>query len=326
MKLIIQIQCLNEEESLPITLADLPKRIDGIDKIEILVISDGSTDNTVEVARSLGVDHIVEYAQRKGLARAFQIGLDACLQLGADIIVNTDADNQYCGEDIKKLVAPIVAGSANIVVGCRDIEHIKHFSPIKKKLQKMGSWVVRYLSGTDIADVTSGFRAYSRDAALKLNIVSDFTYTLETIIQAGNKNIPIAHVPIRTNEKLRASRLFGGSLDYLKKSIPNIIRIYAMYRPLRVFFYVGITIIVLGFLLSLRFIYSFILEPNVSRHVQSLIIAAVLFIIGFQIMIIGLLSDVIAANRKLIENILYRIKSFEFSDFRRNKDDDKTQE
>ncbi len=313
MKLIIQIPCLNEEQALPVTLKDLPKQIKGIDIIETLVVSDGSTDRTVEVAQKLGVNHVVSYNQTKGLARAFQTGLNAALQLGADIIVNTDADNQYRGEDIAKLVQPILDGQASMVVGCRDIDQIEHFSENKKKLQKLGSWVVRQLSSTDIPDTTSGFRAYSREAALKLNIVSDFTYTLETIIQAGNKDIPLAHVSIRTNEKLRESRLFTGTADYLKRSIPNILRIYAMYRPLRVFSYVGITVMTLGLLVSLRFVFSYIMEPSVSRHIQSLIIAAALLIIGFQIMVIGLLSDIIAANRKLIEEALYRIKRFELS-------------
>ncbi len=261
MKLIIQIPCLNEEQSLPVTFGDLPKKIKGIDTIETLVISDGSTDNTVEVAKELGVNHIVSYGQTKGLARDFQAGLDAALHLGADIIVNTDADNQYQAQDIEKLVRPILDGSASMVVGCRDIDNIEHFSSSKKRLQRLGSWVVRQLSNTDIPDTTSGFRAYSREAALKLNIVSDFTYTLETIIQAGNKDIPINHVSVGTNERLRESRPFKGTADYLKRTIPSIIRIYAMYRPLRVFSYAGIAVMGLGVLVSLRFFYSFIIRP-----------------------------------------------------------------
>ncbi len=313
MKLIIQIPCLNEEQTLPVTLRDLPDKIDGVDEIETLVINDGSCDRTVEVARDLGVNHIIEFGQTRGLACVFQAGLDAALRLGADIIVNTDADNQYQGQDIVKLIQPILEGKAGMVVGCRDIDGIEHFSASKKKLQKIGSWVVRQLSNTDIPDTTSGFRAYSREAALKLNIVSEFTYTLETIIQAGNKNIPIHHVAIRTNEKLRESRLFAGTANYIKRSIPNMLRIYTMYQPLRIFSYVGLFVISLGVLMSLRFVFSYIMEPSVSRHIQSLIIAAVLLIIGFQIMVIGLLSDIIADNRKLIEEILYRVKRFELS-------------
>jgi glycosyltransferase involved in cell wall biosynthesis len=320
MKLIIQIPCLNEEQTLPVTLRDLPGQIQGIDEIETLVINDGSTDRTVEVAKESGVDHIVQFNQTKGLACAFSAGLDACLCLGADIIVNTDADNQYQGQDIVKLIQPILEGKASMVVGCRDINGIEHFSAKKKKLQKLGNWVVRQLSNTDIPDSTSGFRAYSREAALKLNVVTDFTYTLETIIQAGNKNISLAHVPVRTNKKLRESRLFSSIGEYLRKSIPSIIRIYAMYQPLRVFSYVGLIVIILGFLVSLRFIYSFILEPSVSRYIQSLILAAALFITGFQIMLIGLLSDIIAANRKLIEDVLYRIKRIELSSSNKDKE------
>lgn len=313
MKLIIQIPCLNEEKALPITFKELPKQIEGIDEIEVLVINDGSCDRTVEVAKELGVNHVISYNQTKGLARAFQAGLEAALRLGADIIVNTDADNQYQGQDIAKLVQPIIDGKASMVVGCRDIDSIEHFSASKKRLQKLGSWVVRQLSNTDIPDATSGFRAYNREAALKLNIVSDFTYTLETIIQAGNKDIPLSHVPVRTNEKLRESRLFTNTTDYLKRTIPNILRIYTMYRPLRIFSYAGIIVMGLGFLVSLRFFYSFIVAPSASRHIQSLIMATALLIIGFQIMVIGLLSDIIAANRKLIEEVLYKVKKLELS-------------
>jgi glycosyltransferase involved in cell wall biosynthesis len=319
MKLIIQIPALNEEQTLPVTLKDLPQKIEGIDEIETLIISDGSTDRTVEVAKQLGVNHIVKFNQTRGLARAFSAGLDACLRLGADIIVNTDADNQYQGRDIIKLVRPILEDKASMVVGCRDIDHIEHFSENKKRLQKLGSWVVRQLSNTDVPDTTSGFRAYSREAALKLNVVSDFTYTLETIIQAGNKDISINHVAIGTNEKLRESRLFTSLTDYLKRSVPSIIRIYAMYQPLRVFFYAGLSVMGLGCLISLRFVISYIINPSVSRHIQSLILAAVLFIIGFQIVVIGLVSDIIAANRKLIEDVLYRIKRLELPFSREEK-------
>ncbi len=311
MKLIIQIPCLNEEDSLPVTLKHLPRQIEGISQVEILVINDGSTDRTEEVAREQGVQHIVKFSRRQGLARAFQAGLDACLKLGADIIVNTDADNQYQGEDIVQLIQPVLSGDAQMVVGCRDIENIPHFSKTKKRLQRVGSWVVRHLSETDVPDTTSGFRAYSREAALKLNVISDFTYTLDTIIQAGSRSISIEHVPVHTNEKLRESRLFSGIGEYLKRSLLALIRIYTMYRPLRVFTYVGSTFIFIGLLITVRFLITLIINPTVSRHVQSLIFAGVFFIIGFQVVIIGLLSDIIAANRRLLEDILYRVKKME---------------
>jgi len=313
MKLIIQIPCLNEEKTLPITYRALPKKIEGIDEIEVLVVNDGSTDRTVEVARQLGVNHIVSFSQTKGLARAHQAGLDAALKLGADIIVNTDADNQYCAEDIPALIRPILEGKADMVIGCRDIENIPHFSFVKKKLQRLGSWVVRQVSNTDIPDTTSGFRAYSREAALQLNVVSDYTYTLETIIQAGNRSISLAHVPVRTNEKLRESRLISSIPSYLQRSILTIVRIYTMYRPLRVFTYIGMGFILFGILLSMRFIISYIQQPTVSRHIQSLIVAAASTIVGFQIMVLGLLSDIISANRRLIEDALYRVKKLELA-------------
>ena len=311
MKLIIQIPCLNEEKTLAATINDLPKRIAGIDVIETLVIDDGSTDRTVEEARRLGVNHIVSLGRHCGLAKAFSIGLDAAVRLGADIIVNTDADNQYRGEDIEKLVRPILDGRAQMVVGERPIDAIKDFSPAKKKLQRLGSWVVRQLSNTDIPDTTSGFRAYSREAALKINVFSEFTYTLETIIQAGNRGINITHVKIATNRKLRESRLFCSIPVYVRKSLLTMVRSYTMYQPMRVFTYLGSAVMGLGFLVSLRFLYSFVLNPSASRHIQSLILAAVLFIIGFQILLIGLLSDIIAANRQLLEDVLLRVKRIE---------------
>lgn len=311
MKLIIQIPCHNEEETLPITLADLPKSIHGVSKIETLIIDDGSTDRTVEVAQKQGVDHIVRLTNNKGLARAFVAGIDAALKFGADIIVNTDGDNQYKGEDIALLVQPILKGKAHIVIGDRNTDSIAHFSPIKKRLQKIGSWVVCQLSNTDIPDVTSGFRAYSKEAALQLNVVSEFSYTLETIILAGNKNIPIAHVPVRTNPKLRESRLFTSISDYLKRSGSTMIRIYTMYRPLKVFTIMGLMFLGLGFLLSLRFVISFIHEPTISRHVQSLTVAAGLALAGFVTLLMGLMADMISANRRLIEDVLYRIKKME---------------
>lgn len=312
MKLIIQIPCFNEEKTLPITIAGLPKKIEGIDKIEVLVVNDGSTDETAKVARELGVDYIVQHTKNRGLAETFMTGLNASLMYGADIIVNTDADNQYNSEDIQKLIQPILSGDADLVIGERPIENISHFSFIKKKLQRLGSWVVRYFSGTNIPDVTSGFRALSREAALKLNIVSGFTYTLETIIQAGKKNLAITYVPIRINEKTRESRLFKNIPHYIKKSISTIFRIYTMYEPLKVFFALGSSFIGIALLISFRFLYFYFMGNGVG-HVQSLIFAAILFIIGFQIIVMGWLADLISMNRRLIEDQLYKIKKLEIS-------------
>ncbi len=253
MKLIIQIPCYNEAKTLPITVSHLPRKIEGIEAIEILVVDDGSTDETVQVARQLGVHHIVRLNRNKGLATGFTAGLDACLRLGADLIVNTDADNQYAGEDIAKLVRPILAHEADLVIGDRNTGAIEHFSWTKKRLQWLGSWFIRQLSGTTIPDATSGFRALSRDAALRMNVLSKFTYTLETIIQAGKKNIAMTHVPVEINPKLRESRLFSSNWSYIKKSLATIVRIYTMYEPLKMFSYIGGTIFGLGLLLGLRF-------------------------------------------------------------------------
>ena len=311
-KLIIQIPCYNEEKTLPVTLQAIPRAIKGVDKVELLIIDDGSTDRTVEVALGHGVDHVVKLTNNKGLAEGFLNGLDACLRLGADIIVNTDGDNQYNGADIERLIEPIVNGKADIVVGDRQVDTIPHFSLLKKKLQHLGSWVVRQVSGTDIPDTTSGFRAFSREAALKLNVVSKFSYTLETIIQAGKKNIAITHVPVGTNDKLRESRLFKSTLNYVKRSISTIIRIYTMYEPIKTFFLIGGLIFSGGLILSLRYLYFYFFTPFGGQgHIQSVIMAAVLFIVGFQVMVIGLLSDVIAANRRLLEDTLYRVKKME---------------
>lgn len=310
MKLIVQIPCFNEEQTLPLTLRDIPRQIAGVEEVEILVIDDGSEDRTLDVARENGVDHIVKFSGNKGLAAGFMAGLDACLKLGADIIVNTDADNQYSGKDIVKLIKPILDGKADMVIGDRDVENIEHFSFTKKKLQKLGSWVIRHISATDVPDATSGFRAFNREAALKLNVLSDFTYTLETIIQAGIKNITVDSVKVRTNEKLRDSRLFTSVRSYISRSVGTIIRIYTMYRPLRVFTSIGATIFSAGMLLGLRFLYYYI-SGSGAGHVQSLILSAVFIIIGFQIVMIGLLADIIAANRRLIEEVLYRVKKKE---------------
>lgn len=312
MKLIIQIPCLNEEKTLPETLQDLPRSIAGVDEIETLVIDDGSWDRTVEVARELGVNHIVRHTNNKGLAEAFMSGVDACLKLNADIIVNTDGDNQYCGKNIADLIKPIVEGKADMVVGDRQVNGIPHFSFMKKKLQNLGSWVVQHVSDTSIPDTTSGFRAFSREAALRMNVVSRFTYTLETIIQAGRNNVAIASVPVTTNPKLRESRLFRSIPRYLKRSIATIFRIYTMYEPLKTFAMIGVSVFSVGMLFSLRFLY-FYFTGGGAGHIQSLILSAVLMLIGFQVGMIGLLADLIRANRCLIEDTQYRIKKMEIA-------------
>lgn len=312
MKLIIQIPCYNEAEALPRTIPELPRQIEGIDEIEILVVDDGSRDGTGVVARSLGVEHIVRSINNRGLSAAFIIGINASLSLGADIIVNTDADNQYNAADIEKLIEPILRGEADMVVGDRNVDSIHHFSFLKRKLQRLGSWVVRQVSGTKIPDATSGFRAFSREAALRINVLTDFTYTLETIISAGKKRMAIQHVPVRTNPKLRDSRLFHNMWDYVKKSIVTIIRIYTHYEPLKIFFYIGASVFTLGFAISMRFLYFYIFG-NSQGHIQSLILSAVLLIVGFQIILIGLVSDLIFGNRKILEEILYRQKRSEYS-------------
>ncbi len=312
MKLIIQIPCFNEAQTLPVTLADLPKNIEGIDDIEVLIIDDGSTDETIKVARENGVNHVVRFTKNKGLAKGFMAGLDACLRLGADIIVNTDADNQYKGEYVAQLVAPILRGEAEVVVGDRNTNGIGHFSWSKKRLQSLGSWVVRQVSDTNVPDSTSGFRALSREAALQMNVVSKFTYTLETIIQAGKKNLAVTHVPIKTNEKLRDSRLFSSTWGYIKRSVATIARIYTMYEPMKMFSYIGGGFFIGGILIGLRFVF-FYLTSGGAGHIQSLILAAILLIVGFQVFVMGLLADLIGSNRQLIENVLYRVRKIELS-------------
>lgn len=310
MKLIIQIPCYNEAETLGVALEALPKHVDEFDAVEVLVIDDGSLDNTAEVAREHGVHHIVRFTKNRGLARGFLAGLDACVKAGADVIVNTDADNQYDARDIPKLTAPILDGSADIVVGVRAIEEIRHFSWIKKKLQKFGSGVIRRFSKTDIQDATSGFRAISRDAALRLNVFNDYTYTLETIIQAGQKNLAVQSVPIRVNDDLRPSRLVKSIVSYVKKSIGTIIRISIVYKPIRFFMTIGIILFGAGFLVGLRFLY-FYFTGDGSGHVQSLILASILLGIGFQTILIAFISDLLATNRKIMEDVLYRLKKLE---------------
>lgn len=310
MKLIIQIPCFNEEKTLHVTIADLPKQIDGIDEIEYLIINDGSSDNTVAEAKRLGVNHIVSFKQNKGLARGFMAGIDACLHLGADIIVNTDADNQYCGEDIAALVRPILDGKADIVIGERPINETEHFSPAKKTFQHLGSWVVRVASKTDVPDAPSGFRAYSRDAALRLNVTNEYTYTLETIIQAGRNKMAIAHVPIRTNPELRKSRLFSSMWAYMKRSSSVIVRSYMMYRPLKFFGSIGALIFLLGVLLGGRYL-LLMLIGSAGNHIQSLILSCILILLGAQTFFIGLQADMIAQNRKLLEDVQYRVRKFD---------------
>ncbi|KUG03008.1 glycosyltransferase [hydrocarbon metagenome] len=307
MKLIIQIPCYNEELTLPQTFADLPKHIDGIDTIECLIINDGSTDRTVEVARELGIQHIVSFKQNKGLAHGFMAGIDACLHLGADIIVNTDADNQYCGEDIVKLIQPIILNKADIVVGERPIDQTEYFSWVKKKCQHLGSMVVRIASNTDIPDAPSGFRAYSREAALHLNVINEYTYTLETIIQAGRNKTAITSVPIRTNPEMRKSRLFSSMWAYIKKSSLVIIRSFMMYKPLRFFGTLGIISIGIGLILGIRFLVYYFNGAG-EGHIQSLILTAILVLLGVQSIIAGLQADIIAANRKILEDIQYRVR------------------
>jgi glycosyltransferase involved in cell wall biosynthesis len=310
-KLIIQIPCYNEEKSLPLTLRELPRQVEGFDKVEWLIIDDGSKDNTVEVAKTHGVDHIVKITKNQGLAKGFMAGLDACLKLGADVIVNTDADNQYSAEDIPKLVKPILEGKADIVVGARPIEEIEHFSTVKKLLQKMGSWVVRLASKTDIPDAPSGFRAISRDAAMKLNVFNEYTYTLETIIQAGQKNMAIISVPVRVNSNLRPSRLIRNILFYILKSLITIMRIFVVYKPFRFFFTIGVLLFAIGFLIGLRFLYFYFTSGG-SGHLQSLILAAILLGMGFQTMLVAFLADLQAVNRRLMEEVQYRLRKEEY--------------
>jgi glycosyltransferase involved in cell wall biosynthesis len=311
-KLIIQIPCLNEAATLPATLADLPKSIPGIDVIESLVVDDGSRDGTADVARACGVDHVVRMTRNKGLAAAFAAGIDASLKRGADYIVNTDADNQYAGHDIPKLLAPLIRGEADIVIGDRNIAELEHMSWRKRQLQRLGSWVVRQVSNTTVPDTTSGFRAYTREAALRMTIVSEFSYTLETIIQAGKKRMAIAHVPVVTNPRTRESRLFDSIFSYIKRSSATIVRIYAMYEPLKVFTYIGMVLFSLGLALVVRFLYQYFTDfTGGGRYVQSLIISAVLMILGFYTALIGLVADLISANRKLLEDLVYRIRKLE---------------
>lgn len=307
MKLIIQIPCYNEAESLPETLAQLPRRLDGIDQVEVLVIDDGSRDDTAAVAEACGVDHVLRLPHHAGLAEAFAAGLDACLRLGADFIVNTDADNQYHAGDIPRLVAPLLSGEAELVLGDRGVATLETFSPFKRRLQVIGSRVVSRAAGLDVPDAATGFRAMTRNVALHTVVLSDYSYTLETLIQAGNRKTRVLSVPVRTNPPKRPSRLMSGTGEYLKHSTATIIRSYAMYRPLRVFFTTGSIIFLVGFALAVRFLVYFF-QGQGSGHVQSLILAAVLLIVGFQTWLIGLLADLVGKNRRLMEEVLWRVR------------------
>ncbi len=310
MKLIIQIPCLNEEDSLPVTLRDLPRQVEGFDTVEWLVIDDGSTDRTVEVARRHGVDHVVLLTNNKGLAQAFQAGLDASLKLDADVIVNTDADNQYNAGDIPKLVAPILRGDADLVIGDREVHSVEHFSPTKKLLQRLGSWVVRRASETDVPDTTSGFRAYNREAALQVQVVSRFTYTLETVIQAGKMLVAIDHVPIRTNPKLRESRLFRSITSYVRTNALAIFRVYTTYEPLRVFATAAAVIALIAMVVWGRFLVLFV-QGEGEGHVQSVVLGAMLFVVAVQLAALGVIGDLLASNRVLIQRTLERTRRIE---------------
>jgi glycosyltransferase involved in cell wall biosynthesis len=312
MKLIVQIPCLNEEATLPEALRAIPRQIPGIERVEVLVIDDGSSDRTGTVARENGADHVVRFAKRKGLAFGFMAGLDACLRLGADVIVNTDADNQYAGADIPRLIAPILSGEADMVIGDRQVGDVAHFSWSKRRLQELGSWVMRKVSGTPVPDATSGFRALTREAALRINIVSEFTYTLESIIQAGKKRLAVAYLPIATQET-RPSRLFTSTWDYVKRSAATILRIYAMYEPFKVFVLLGSALIFAGVALGARYAYFWWLG-EVRGHIQSAILSVLLLILGFQTLQWGIMADLIASNRKLLEDLLYRVRKLELGD------------
>ncbi len=317
MKLIIQIPCYNEAETLEIALNDLPKQIQGIDEIEYLIINDGSQDDTVRVAENWGVHYIVNFTKNKGLAKGFLAGIDACLRNGADIIVNTDADNQYCGADIEKLVRPILEGKSDIVIGERPIDQTEHFSTAKKKLQHLGSWVVRKASGTDIPDAPSGFRAYNREAAMRLNVTNEYTYTLETIVQAGREKIAMDSVLIKTNAQLRPSRLFGSMFGYIKKSMLTIIRAFIMYKPLQFFTILGSIPFFIGLGTGIRFLVYMYMGKS-GGHVQSLILAGTLLMLGFMTYMIGLSADMIAANRKILEDVQYHVKQIHYPQIERD--------
>jgi glycosyltransferase involved in cell wall biosynthesis len=313
---MIQIPCLDEEETLPATLQDIPRQIDGIDSVEVLIIDDGCTDRTVEVARECGVEHILSFAANRGLGHAFAAGIDYCLRAGADIIVNTDGDNQYYGGDIPKLVAPILAGKAELVIGDREPSKVEHFSPTKKMLQSVGSRVISRLAGLEVPDVASGFKAYSREAAMRLAMSTDFDHTVDHVIQAGRKRIPTLSVPIRTNDKLRESRLFSSVSHFILRSLQIAVRVYSSYGAMAIFSAAGITTIMLGVALGLRFLYFFIFTDSSELHVQSLILAAILMLAGFQMVLTGIVADLISSSRGVLEDVSYRLRRMEATDDR----------
>ena len=314
MKLVIQIPCLNEEKSLPITLEALPKKIDGIDEIEVLIIDDGSTDKTVEVARSYGVNHIISFPKNKGLAKAFVAGLNKALEIGADIIVNTDADNQYSANDIEKLIKPILEKKSDIVIGARPVADIESFSLLKKILQKLGSWVMRRISSTEVKDAPSGFRAFSKNAALQLNIFDSYTYTLETIIQSGAKSLTITNVDVGVNPELRKSRLFKNMFVYISRSIFTMLRMFIVYRPFRFFIICALIALFIGLVLSGRFLYFYLIGDG-KGHIQSLIFSAIFLLTGVQTALIAVLAELVSINRKLIEDVQKRVKMFSLKNF-----------
>ena len=311
MKLIIQIPCLNEEKTLPVTVSSLPRSLSGVEEVEILVVDDGSSDRTAEVARRLGVDHVLVLPTHQGLARAFMVGLEACLKQGADIIVNTDADNQYDARDLERLIAPILEGRADLVIGDRRVQSLGHFSHVKRFLHRVGDRVMRQLSGLDLLDSTSGYRAFNREAALKLNVFSRFTYTLETLIQAGKKRLAVAHVPVGVNAQLRESRLFPNLWFYIKRSVSTMVRIYAMYEPLKVFSYVGGSMLLVGSIFIARFLYFFFTIEGPAGHLQSLVVGTTLVALGVFTVLIGVVSDLMAASRQLLEDVQYRLRKME---------------
>lgn len=316
MKLIVQIPCLNEAATLPLVLAALPRQIDGIDRVEVLVVDDGSSDHTAEVARALGADHVIQHPYPRGLAEAFRTGLDTALRLGADLIVNTDGDNQYPQTEIPRLIAPILRNEADVVIADRQTATMAEFSPVKRFLQGWGSWVVSLASATRVPDATSGFRAYSREAALRLNLFTRYTYTLETIIQASKKGLRVGHITIRTNPKLRESRLVRSQWDYVKRSAATIVRLYALYEPLRTFGLISLPFVLGGAVLIGRFLYFYLTgqTEGVARYLQSVFIGGTSLILGFLIFLFGLLADLVAANRVLLEETLYRLKRMEIED------------
>jgi glycosyltransferase involved in cell wall biosynthesis len=313
MRLIVQIPCLNEEETLPATIRDIPREIPGIDSIEVLIIDDGCTDGTVRVAREMGVDHILQFPANRGLGHAFAAGIDHCLMLGADIIVNTDGDNQYFGGDIVRLVQPILDGRADLVIGDRQPDQVPHFSVLKRKLQVLGSWVVSRLAGTRISDVASGFRAYSREAAMRLTCSTDFDHTVDHAIQAGRKRLATVSVPIRTNDKLRESRLFSNIGVFITRSLGIMVRVYSSYRAFRVFAAVGCIAMAVGAGIGLRFLYFFFFTTHHDQHIQSLILAAILLLAGFQMTLTGIVADLINSSRAIVEDLSYRIRRQELA-------------